>query len=132
MPDKLILKTEAGEGAIASDAQVYIEIDGISRKLTRCKAVCILADDRGNVGYELAMYAKNTDAEVVITPKDAEAILQMEYGRQLAFLTDDDSKAIRELSKFMTDAPEGPPDPALRAAIKKIADVLESREDIPF
>lgn len=99
MPDKLILETVADPECIASDGKVFIEIDGIRKQLKRVKSLTIRADDRGVIEADLTVYAANSWIEVAITRANADAILAVEYGRQLGFITAPEAKTLREWRK---------------------------------
>lgn len=125
MPDKLILVTHANPDCIASDGMVFIEIDGIRKQLKRVKSMVVRADDQGNIEADLTVYLANSSTEVVITRANAEAILAVEYARQLSFISDAEAKTLREWldgNKYQGS------EPAMVHIIDKLITELDRRE----
>jgi len=131
MPDKIILEAQADPGCIASDGKVFIEIDGIRKQLKRVKSIVIRADCEGVFEADLTLYAANLETEVVITRANADAILAVEYGRQLSFLTGPDANALSKLQGNLVEF-GWPSDDPRRIALSKILAELARREGHPF
>jgi hypothetical protein len=75
--------------------------------LRRVKSICVEAVASGPAVTTLAVYGLDHDSclvEVDIPPDQAQAILRVDARRQLSFLTDGDSGALRGLLQRLTDA----------------------------
>lgn len=128
MPDKIILEAQADPGCIASNGKVFIEIDGIRKQLKRVKSIVIRADCEGVMEADLTLYAANLETEVVITKANADAVLAVEYGRQLGFLSDTEAEALRQMREELRNDWEGIEAQEELAAFDKILAVLARRQ----
>jgi hypothetical protein len=126
MPDKLILNIEGNQGA------VFIECDGIRKQLKKVKAITIRAGCDGVNEADLTMYTFDLASEVQITRANADAILAVEYGRQLSFLDHKDAGYLHELRATLVQVRGWPEDDLRLRPLDKILSELAKREEIPF
>jgi hypothetical protein len=122
MPDKVILNIDGNQG------EVFVELDGKRHKLRKCKSVVIRADCDGVNEADLTLYTFDLASEITITRENAEAIMQVETDRQLAFLSDADVEELRKLRGQLHDLPGS----GGFAAFDKLLAQLARREESPF
>ncbi len=124
-----------GEGEVAPkilirQGGVFLVRNGKERRLCRAQRVSVLYDD---VDAEPPMakvefWEPDFDGMIEVSELMAAALLSADGERQLAFLTDEDAKALRDLTTHLAETELN----NWATATRKIVALLDKRDEIPF
>lgn len=141
MPEKLIMKC----GANAQESHVYLVLeDGTQRELLRCRRVVIDTGDaqlQDSPRATVEMWANDFDSTIEITHDQAQAIIRCADERSMSFLDSEEASEFIQFATSLNGLGRADDDDTGRShfmppheirLIRKIADVLKRREDLPF
>jgi hypothetical protein len=126
---KLVIRSAAADGAIASHASTTIQLDrgdGSVIDLRHVKRLFFQCDaEQPAPTVELVMYTQDFRSETTISERFAEAIVMHERWRELEFLSSFDAVALRRLLGVVTSLATKEE----LSALSKVVDLLNKREE---